>query len=153
MSSPKHEIEAEAILRQTGSRVTRGRVVVLALLLHTNRALTHGEVHAQIGRSERIDRVTVYRVLDWLTQQGIAHRVSADDRVWRFTVETAEHSGTHPHFQCNACGNVICLEETADVPPVALPAGFRGDEVELTVKGICAYCLPRKPRPIRKRAS
>ena len=153
MSLSQHQSTAEGLLRQAGSRVTRGRVIVLASLLDANRALTHGEVQARIGRPHRVDRVTLYRILDWLTHSGIAHRISGDDGVWRFTAKAPEHSGVHPHFECNTCGNVICLRGTFELPTVVLPAGFRGDEVELTVKGECAYCRPRTPKAGRSRSA
>jgi Fur family ferric uptake transcriptional regulator len=143
MSIDEYQPAAEHLLRQTGSRVTRGRVVVLASLLDARRALTHSEVEARIERLYDIDRVTVYRVLDWLTQLGLAHRISGDDRVWRFTAESEAHSGTHAHFKCNACGDVICLDETVGLPEIPLPPGYRSAEFELTVKGLCASCAPR----------
>ncbi|MCW5620133.1 MAG: transcriptional repressor [Burkholderiales bacterium] len=144
MSISQNQAIAEAMLRETGSRVTRGRVVVLAALLDAKRALTHSEVEAGIGRLHIMDRVTVYRVLEWLTEQGLAHRISGDDRVWRFKAQRHSQRGVHPHFQCNTCGDVVCLEETPRVPAVRLPAGFRGGEIELTVRGVCGGCAPRK---------
>jgi Fur family transcriptional regulator, ferric uptake regulator len=154
MSFAQYQDDAEQLLRQTGSRVTRGRVVVLAALLESKHALTHSEVEARIERLYNIDRVTVYRVLDWLTQQGLAHRIAGDDRVWRFNAEPhAEHSGSHPHFQCNTCGDVTCLEDARSVPAVHLPAGFRREAVELTVKGLCASCAPRRGMARKARAA
>ena len=142
-------------MRATGERVTRGRVVVLASLLEAKRALTHGEVESRIERVYEIDRVTVYRVLDWLTQQGLAHRLAGDDRVWRFTAAhdsrprgSGAHS--HPHFQCNTCGDVICLDEVSTTPRVVLPAGYKSEELEVTVKGQCAMCAPRKAGTSRR---
>jgi Fur family ferric uptake transcriptional regulator len=146
--------QAEQLLRLTGSRVTRGRVVVLATLLEAEHALTHSEVESRIGRMDGIDRVTVYRVLDWLTQQGLAHRIAGDDRIWRFNAEAEpDHSGSHPHFQCNNCGDVTCLEDVPRVPAVHLPPGFRGDSVELTVKGWCAACSPKRTGSGKARTS
>jgi Fur family ferric uptake transcriptional regulator len=145
MSVIQSQSVAEAMLRETAERVTRGRVMVLACLLDARRALTHSEVEVAIGRAHTMDRVTVYRVLEWLTEQGLAHRISGDDRVWRFRAQPHSHRGTHPHFQCNTCGEVVCLDETPRVPVVHLPAGFQRGEVELTVKGLCGGCAPRKP--------
>jgi Fur family ferric uptake transcriptional regulator len=154
MSFAQIQDEAEQLIRQTGSRVTRGRVVVLATLIEAKRALTHSEVEARIDRLYEIDRVTVYRVLEWLTDQGLAHRIAGDDRVWRFNAGTHPgHSGSHPHFQCNTCGDVVCLDDTAKVPSVSLPAGFQGEAVELTVKGLCASCAPRRGGARKVRAA
>jgi Fur family ferric uptake transcriptional regulator len=155
LSIAEYQAHAEELLRGTGERVTRGRVVVLASLLEAKRALTHGEVESRIERLYEIDRVTVYRVLDWLTQQGLTHRLAGDDRVWRFTAAHEPHargSGAHPHphFKCNTCGDVICLDEVSTTPRVVLPAGYKSEELEVTVKGQCAMCAPRKAGPGRK---
>jgi Fur family ferric uptake transcriptional regulator len=155
LSIAEYQAQAEELLRGTGERVTRGRVVVLAALLEAKRALTHGEVESRIERLYEIDRVTVYRVLDWLTQQALTHRLSGDDRVWRFTAAQEPHprgSGTHPHphFKCNTCGDVICLDEVTNTPRVVLPAGYKSEELEVTVKGQCAMCAPRKAGAGRK---
>jgi Fur family ferric uptake transcriptional regulator len=57
----------------------------LQMLLDALCALSHHDVEAgmrEIG--EHFDRVTLYRVLEWLVVQGLAHKVAAEDRSWRF---------------------------------------------------------------------
>lgn len=148
MKQQTHD-NAEALIRGTGARVTRPRVEVLAVLLAAERALTHHEVDKRANRALGIDRVTIYRVLEWLTAGGLAHKIAGDDRVWRFNAAGREHNHRHAHFQCSRCGTVLCLGELGVQPGVRLPAGFRSQHVELTVKGLCAGCVP----PARARAS
>jgi Fur family ferric uptake transcriptional regulator len=128
---------AQSALRATGARVTQPRVQVLATLLGTDRALSHHEIEQSLA-GQSIDRVTVYRVLDWLVGQSLAHRISGQDRIWRFSA-LDERRGNHAHFQCVRCGMVICL---ADVPEqrVKLPGGYTFEHAELTVTGNCADC-------------
>ena len=95
-------------------------------------------------RRHDIDRVTLYRVLEWLTEQGLAHRHAGEDRVWRFAAAPAAERGDapavpHAHFECSECGKIVCLE-TLPLPAIPVPAGFRRREVEVTVKGSCAAC-------------
>ncbi|MBM3394114.1 MAG: transcriptional repressor [Betaproteobacteria bacterium] len=142
MTQPEFAAKAKEMLRSAATRVTHGRVAVLAALLEARRALTHSEVEARLESLHSIDRVTVYRVLDCLMELGLAHRLAGDDRVWRFTAEVRDHAGGHPHFKCNSCGNVICLDDDQLAPKVSLPAGYKGEEIELTVKGRCASCAP-----------
>jgi len=122
-------------LRAIGERVTPSRVRVLAALLQSERTLSHHELETRLAP---IDRVTLYRVLEWLVGRGIAHRVSGADRVWHFGIAEGAHDG-HAHFQCNSCGKVLCL---ADAPTrsVPVPRGYQSQAVELTVKGLCADC-------------
>ena len=129
------------MIRRTGARVTRPRVAVLAALLAAEHALTHHEVGERVDRGLGIDRVTIYRVLDWLDQQGLAHKIAGDDRVWRYNAAEHAHARAHAHFHCNRCGTVICLDEWEAAPQVGLPPGYLAHHVELTVKGICAGCV------------
>jgi Fur family transcriptional regulator, ferric uptake regulator len=134
--------QAEAMIRSTGSRVTAQRIEVLATLLAAERALTHQELEQRVDRGREIDRVTIYRVLEWLTGQDLAHRIAGDDRIWRFNAAGHAHEGDHAHFQCNVCSTVFCLEGLSTASPVRLPRGFRTQQVELTVRGLCANCTP-----------
>ncbi len=138
----RHYRQAESLVRATGARLTRPRVEVLATLLAAEQALSHHELEQRVDRRFDIDRVTIYRVLDWLTAQGLAHRIAGDDRVWRFNAAGHVHEGEHAHFQCDRCGTVLCLDEFSVAPVVRLPRGFRPQHFEMTVKGLCATCSP-----------
>lgn len=144
---------AEELVRGTGDRLTSARVQVLATLLNAGRALTHNEIQARLNKAHGMNRVTVYRVLEWLTQKDIAHKITGEDRVWRFNVLEGRHGGHHPHFICNACGRVLCLGEVGKSAEPNLPAGFQSQEVELTVKGLCDACgeHARRKTPYRAR--
>lgn len=130
---------ARALLAERGLRATRGRIDVLGMLLQSADALSHHDVEQRLSSAHGIDRVTLYRVLDWLTAQGLAHKVAGDDRVWRFSSAGHREPAGHAHFQCSACHRVVCLDETR-TPAVALPAGFQRADVEVTVKGTCDAC-------------
>lgn len=138
----RYNDNAEALIRETGARLTHPRIEVLAVLLAAERALTHHEVEKRVNRALAIDRVTIYRVLDWLTANALAHKIAGGDRVWRFNAAEREHGHRHAHFQCNRCGTVLCLDDLDMRPSIRLPAGFRSQHVELTVKGLCAGCVP-----------
>lgn len=142
MSRKQSEQIAAARVRQTGDRVTAARVRVLAALVKRGEALSHHELE-EILASEAIDRVTLYRVLDWLVEQGLAHRISGADRAWRFIAADRRHGrhDTHAHFHCKGCGKVLCLESVkTGRTPTAMPRGYRAEGVEVTVIGVCASC-------------
>jgi Fur family ferric uptake transcriptional regulator len=54
---------------------------VLSVLLRAKRALSHLEVHDAAG----MDRVTLYRALDCLTEARFTHKIPGDDRVFRYS--------------------------------------------------------------------
>lgn len=133
---------AEQLIRQTGARTTAMRVRVLECLLAQRVAVTHQQVEHDLAKRGPVDRVTVYRALEWLIDQGLAHKVLGDDRAWHFRANGEEESHhQHAHFRCNRCDEMICLKSASCAPILpALPAGYRGMEVELTIKGLCARC-------------
>jgi len=139
--TPRYHDRAEALVRDATMRATRPRIEVLAVLLAARCALTHHEIEQRVRRALGMDRVTIYRVLEWLVARGLAHRIAGDDRVWRFNAADGERARQrHAHFKCNDCGEVTCLQTAVAAPKVPLPAGYRSQDVELTVKGLCAGC-------------
>ncbi len=138
--------QAEDAVRTTGARMTRPRVMVLAVLLEAERALTHTEVEGRLPRAAEVDRVTIYRVLEWLVDKGLAHKIAGEDRTWRFNAAEHARAGPHAHFQCSDCGQVICLEQAPARQDVKLPAGYKPQHVEMTIKGLCPQCGPAKVR-------
>jgi Fur family ferric uptake transcriptional regulator len=128
------------LLARSGARITPARETVLAILLEATRALSHLEVEqAARERGLDADRVTLYRVLDWLVGQGLAHRIEGQDRVRRFNAARAEEHA-HAHFHCTRCGKVFCLEQPLPRLKPHLPDGFRFEGMELTIQGLCPAC-------------
>ena len=136
--------DAERQIRATGERLTQPRVTVLATLLAADHAMSHQDVAAAIAAHHAIDRVTVYRVLDWLVEVGIAHRIAGDDRVWRFMLnhagDDAGRHRQHAHFTCDRCGQTFCLNELQTRLTFKLPKGFKPAEVDLKFRGACSHC-------------
>jgi Fur family ferric uptake transcriptional regulator len=134
--------QAEETIRNRGARVTSARVQILAMLLAERRAVSHHEIEErlQLQGKRRLDRVTLYRVLEWLNENGYIHRIVGDDRVWRFRVNADLNPHQHAHFECTSCTRVICLDDIKAEYHRRLPAGYRSQQIELTVKGLCAEC-------------
>lgn len=144
---------AEHIIKQAGLKSTASRLAVITVLIKHNDPLTHQDIIKQLPDS--FDRVTLYRVLDWLLKNNITHRIAGEDRAWHFQLndgvkktysKTAtsqkglvnQHS--HAHFHCNDCGKVVCLEDVHPELSKAMPADFEVDSVELNFKGKCGNC-------------
>jgi Fur family ferric uptake transcriptional regulator len=137
--------EAEAAIRRTPDRLTQPRVAVLACLMSLEHAASHYDVAQALAKHHPIDRVTVYRVLEWLVEVGIAHRIAGDDRVWRFMINdpsasVVAHHHQHAHFTCMACGQTFCLDDVPSKLNFKLPAGFKANEVDLKFRGRCLHC-------------
>jgi Fur family ferric uptake transcriptional regulator len=154
-SGPSQHAQAESMLRQLTIRATEARVSVLAMLLNNHRALTHLEIQDSL---KELDRVTLYRALDCLTEAGLAHKISGDDRVFRYStgneplIPTAARGvqHQHAHFKCTLCSTVFCLDEEPQTNTLkeqlqatlqtTLTKGFHSHDIELTIKGWCPDC-------------
>jgi Fur family ferric uptake transcriptional regulator len=142
-------------LRNAGARLTSARARILAQLIASESALSHAEVQRLVDANplgEAFDRVTLYRVLYWLVEAGLAHRITGQDRVYRYSVHgvkvSADHAhhpahAEHGHFRCKQCARMFCLPARPSLKRVqtSVPEGFEPDSVELTVLGRCADCV------------
>jgi len=135
--------QAESLIRATGARVTRQRVTVLDFLLGQDNSLTHHEIQDRLS-DEALDPVTLYRVLEWLTEHELIHRIPGADQVWRFSAGAGHHSHEHAHFQCTKCEQVTCFTEVELPRKIKLPAGFESQEMDFLIKGTCPHCARKK---------
>lgn len=152
IASASAEARAEAQLRGASVRVTAARVKVLAALLGAQRAFSHQDMQEAFAG---MDRVTLYRALDCLTDAGLAHKIAGDDRVFRYSAGT-DHGGVHDgnhaphhqhgHFKCTRCAKVFCLDSIGEAGLLrsalreSLGKGFQSHDIEFTIKGWCADC-------------
>jgi len=131
------EVLARRLLRPTPLRLK-----VLETLGSENRAWQAREILAAIRAQRPANKVSIYRILDELTRMGLVRQVSSEGRPAYYEL-ACEHHPPHPHFQCQACGEVQCLEP---VPLERLwqelkgPLGNRVDRLEIRVAGLCHKC-------------
>jgi Fur family ferric uptake transcriptional regulator len=113
---------AKVQLRNAGLRVTPVRIKVLATLLAERRALSHQDIQE---RFLKVDRVTLYRVLDSLISVGLAHKIAGFDRVFRYNSGAAAEQVSpntesnkdnlqhqHGHFKCTRCTKIFCFSSS-----------------------------------------
>ena len=130
--------ETEKLIKPHG-RATHARIVVLDMLLYATHALSHAEVEtALLAVGQQIDRVTIYRVLEWLVSKHLAHKIPGKDRVWRYSAAFQE-TNHHVHFHCTHCDQTVCLASTK-TELIRLPKGYQFEESMLVIEGICPRC-------------
>lgn len=149
MPFPPQLVELAELARACGARATPARLHVLAALRDASRALSHHDIEAALS-AQPLDRVTLYRVLDWAVVAGLVLRTTDENRTYRYSLAARHepHAG-HAHFNCDDCGRVFCLDDFLPVP--AMPAGFLAKRVDMAVHGRCAACsggtTPAEPPP------
>jgi Fur family ferric uptake transcriptional regulator len=89
------------------------------------------------------DRVTIYRVLDRLLDDGLIHKIVNVNGVVNYAAcnscdHNHQHDHEHIHFSCRICGELTCLDQV--IPSFALPGGFQSEESFFTISGICKNC-------------
>ncbi|MDG1480657.1 MAG: transcriptional repressor [Myxococcota bacterium] len=126
-------------------RSTAARIAVLVALHEQKGPMTHEQVMATLPAGA-FDKASVWRILSDLTDCSMLRRMDLGDRIWRYELQDACRTVTddHPHFLCEACGNVSCL------PPLevrarngTLPAVLLNAEFHVRVMGRCATCAAR----------
>jgi Fur family transcriptional regulator, ferric uptake regulator len=136
------EKQVLSILHRSQLSVTASRKRILELFLGNSGALAHGDIEKRTG--EKFDRVTVYRTLQSFLEKGIIHTIPTADNSVRYALckdacLDGHHHDNHVHFVCDECGNTTCLEEVL-IPEVKLPRGFRPEQYEMVVTGVCKDC-------------
>ncbi|MDP1955493.1 MAG: Fur family transcriptional regulator [Polaromonas sp.] len=148
----------DALLSAHGLRRTHAARRVLGwLLAHPDTSYTHAQLQTALvgegGASDgaALDRVTLYRLIDRLTQVGLLLcRVDAS-RVRRYQAMPA---GVHamPHFECQSCHRdsplETALQSSADdleraaqsALDVLKALGYQGMSLDFAVRGVCADC-------------
>ena len=133
---------AEALMAERGARLTPVRKRVLEILLEAPKALGAYDVLQRLATEGYGNQPPVaYRALDFLVEQGLAHRIQ---RLNAFTACMHAGEAHAPAFLiCDRCATVA----EAPVAPIraaleatAAEMGFAVDRVSLEATGLCPAC-------------
>lgn len=133
------------MLTSVGLSPTSHRLRVMEVVGNNNYPLSAQEIHATVQRNQSINRVTVYRILDCLVENGLVDRISGG-RAFFFGLAPNDRHLRHPHFYCRRCGRMNCLNPSSiSMDMTAFERVFPGkiDNVEIRVDGVCKNCLRR----------
>lgn len=133
---------AEA-LRARGGRVTPQRLAIAKVVRETGGHVTAEAVFGEVSRRmPGVSLPTVYATLELLEELGQVRRVPAASGAVLFDART----DAHDHFICRRCGAVSdldCGTDHAAVLGAAAARGFRPDDAQVVVSGLCADCAAR----------
>ncbi len=136
------QTEVAEILKRNQLSVTGSRRKILELFHESSGALAHADIEKKT--SEQFDRVTIYRTLQTFVEKGIVHAIPTADNSIRYALckedcSEGNHHDNHIHFICDKCDTTYCLDNVT-TPEVRVPKGFKANQIDVIVSGICKNC-------------
>ena len=139
---------AEVSCAENGARLTQRRRQVLSELMQSSSPLSAYEVLDLCNRSttSAMPAMSVYRILDFLEQQLLVHRLSTSNKY----VSCAHIACDHKHFQathfllCEGCSSVEEVDATEEaseaLEQMAKTVGFKLTTQQFELSGVCTTC-------------
>ncbi len=121
-------------------RNTPTKEAVLNLLLSSKKALSQDAIEKQLDID--INRATIYRVLNRFCEDGLVHKIVAEDGKQYFAIckkcENPETVQYHFHFRCLSCDTIECLQIPVSY---SVPKGYEVRNANCVLTGTCNTCL------------
>ncbi len=131
----------DQLIQSVGLRKTESRVEILTVFLSSSFALSEKKIQEKVNST--CDRATVYRTLKSFLKKGLIHKVLDDSSTVKYALcsscDSKNHSHSHIHFKCDACGETFCVEQVNNEKYV-LPKGFTKKETHTLITGVCKNC-------------
>ena len=120
-------------------RNTPSKQAIFDLLAESRKAMSQDAIQQKINFG--IDRATIYRVLNRFCDDGIMHKIIAEDGKQYFAVcikcEEKKLADNHFHFRCIQCDTIECLQEAVHF---TVPTSYNVKSVNCLLTGLCEKC-------------
>ena len=122
-------------------RRTQAQIKILDILKSSSAAFSHEMLQSEL--ETKMDRATIYRVLNRFCEDGVVHKVVGNDGIQYFAYcagcdkPNNKHNHNHFHFKCLNCGTVECLQDKIQIP---LPNGYKIESFNGLISGYCNRC-------------
>lgn len=143
------------LLDGRGLEPTPNRMRIMKVIGNNPSPMGAPDIFATLTRTEDINRVTVYRILDLLVENGLVERLSGGGRSLVYGLSPSKNHPAHPHFHCKSCGTLQCMQPDSismDIDDIQRTFAGEIKSVEIRVNGICRTCLRtgREPKKEKK---
>jgi Fur family transcriptional regulator, ferric uptake regulator len=142
--------QALETLKDKGFRITKPRRLVVELLDTANKPLSAYEIKdLLVSQDEKVDTVSVYRILECLEENHLIHRVLATGKVRKCSLEHEEHchlsQEEHCHHlliceKCQATEEVHCPGTAELVKELEKLSNFQIRSHNMEFLGLCSRC-------------
>tara|TARA_B110001469_G_scaffold56708_1_gene54542 strand:+ start:4161 stop:4541 length:381 start_codon:yes stop_codon:yes gene_type:complete len=120
-------------------RKTKGVNLVLQIFEEKNEAKSVVRLIELL--KDKMNKTTVYRILDRLEQDGTIHSFNGKDSLKWYAkcvgCSANHHSDKHPHFQCTKCDKVECLSLDIKIPVIK---NHKVDSTDILLVDQCEVC-------------
>ena len=121
--------------------IRKTKAVATVLQIFEEKSEPKSVVHLIGLVKDKMNKTTVYRILDRLERDGIIHSFNGKDGLkWYAKCEGCSanhHSDKHPHFQCTKCDKVECLSVEIKIPHIK---NHKVDSTDILLMGQCEVC-------------
>ena len=132
------ECKPEELLRGLKIRVTSQRLLVIGQLIHCEKAISAYQLHDALSQS--IDLATVYRILSHFKEKGLVREIRSIGGTGFYEL-ACKHHPVHPHFRCERCDDLICLDDL-DFDKALDSLSLKNISINaITLSGCCENCL------------
>ncbi|EDP59541.1 transcriptional repressor [Vibrio sp. AND4] len=141
----------EVSFKAQGKQLTSQRKLVLQALLHADNALSAYELvdYCKNHFNKNISAMSVYRILDFLEGEHLAHKLKASNKYIVCSHILCEHEHGVPQFLiCSECNKIS--EQAIDPTLIhglqshAKEKGFTVISPQLEINGVCDDCAKPK---------
>jgi Fur family ferric uptake transcriptional regulator len=132
------------LLKKVDLNYTPHRLHVLEIIGDNSSPLAAQEIFETLRRTQDVNRVTVYRILELLVERKLVDRISTGHRAFHYGLAPNAHHSRHAHFHCTECGSIECLNpEGLHLDMESLERTFPGliEKAEVRLDGLCKNCL------------
>ena len=128
------------LLQNRGLKATKSRVDLLIKMQTHSSAMSSSAIQKQMSP---IDRVTLYRTLESLKENGIIHIAFRENNETYYAIcgnscDENHHQHEHVHFKCTKC-NTVTFETLIIKIEVLLP-NYLIDKISVNIEGLCQLC-------------
>lgn len=128
------------LLRSRALKATSTRLNLLVAMQEYHSAMPYSVIQE---RFKSIDRVTLYRTLESLKEQGVIHKAFQENNEVYYAIcgkncDKSQHDHDHIHFKCVKCENVTCEKPDKKVN-VSIPE-HEVFKMTIHIEGVCKHC-------------
>jgi len=141
---------AEQYCKTNGSRLTKKRKQVLSGLVKADKALSAYELvdFCKTEFGESIPAMSVYRILDFLKEEHLVHKLDLANKYVACSHITCSHTHAVPQFlicsECQAVKEVSIKQSTIDQLKTNVEqAGFHLPGFQLEINCVCEKCVDK----------